>query len=465
MLYPFIYTRSMHHDFRVVTSKSLTGVPRTIVHLATDIARTLIDAEDNQLEEPTWVLVKKDGFLLWGMSALNKVLGELNQDKEKRPTRGFFGFISDSNIAKLPYSISYFKRLYETYVVPIWDSYAQMDQIVCNMPEILGYDFIEKSSRLCTDINTEESICRFFPGTTECKSLIEAVFSYNGNCSIATNIHRKKQCVEFGEDNISFTNAVMSSDSKLSNIEDVKVIVTNEIIDSPKYDMPDEEHIDDINDEPVCPICGSPVSDYGNICTNCKKRQQNKEFMKFGLYGFMVLICLLLYFEGPDIWKMILSPEQSEVPVLLDVADVNTTSPFLNTSKSEITIQDAAQDDVFRIEYNSSSNITKVVSHNNWIRIVTPTEHFSKKGIIEFTCATPSGEQRDGSILLTNRDGIEIVITIHQTISINGSEADNGSSVVNSKENNEIPGELTMDSSANEENNNSKISSIETSKN
>ena len=298
----------MYYDFRVVTSKSLTGVPRTIVHLATDIARTLIDAENNQLEEPTWVLVKKDGFLLWGMSALNKVLGEPNQDKEKRPTRGFFGFITDSNIAKLPYSISYFKRLYETYVVPIWDSYEQLYQIIGNAPEISGSDFIEKSSRLNDEINTDDCICRIFPSSSECKSLIEAVFSYNGDCSIATNVHRKRQCVEFGKDNISFTNAVMSSDSGQKALEDVTVFVPHEIpkVTDIANDTPLENHSNDIQNNPVCPICGSSVYNYGDICANCKNEQRNKKFMKYGLYGFLALICLLLYLKGPGIWKVVL---------------------------------------------------------------------------------------------------------------------------------------------------------------
>lgn len=424
MLYPFIYTRSLYHDFRVVTSKSLTGVPGTIVHLATDVARTLIDAENNQLEEPTWVLVKKDGFLLWGMSALNKVLGEPNQDKEKRPTRGFFGFITDSNIAKLPYSISYFKRLYETYVVPIWDSYEQLYQIIGNAPEISGSDFIEKSSRLNDKINTDDCICRIFPSSSEFKPLIEAVFSYNGDCSIATNVHRKRQCVKFGKEDISFTNAVMSSDSGLKALEDVMVFVPHEIpkVTDIANDTPLENHSNDIQNNPECPICGSSVYNYGDICANCKNEQRNKKFMKYGLYGFLVLICLLLYFKGADIWDMFLSYKQNEAPI-------NNNLPFLRTNKSEITIQDAAQDNVFKIEYQSSSNITQVISPY-WIRIVTPSQQLSNEGIIEFCCTPFLGGQREGYVRLTNKDGVRTYITIRQTVKIDR-KADSDSNEVN----------------------------------
>lgn len=300
MIYPFIYTGTRRYDFRVVTSQMLKGLPPSIEQLFTEIARTMIDADDSQLIEPSWTLVKKDGYILWGMAVLNKVLGDKYQDKDKRPVRGFFGFISDDQITKLPLSISYFKEIYNTYVFPIWDSFEQTEQIVCQIPSISGFDFIEKSSRLSNEINTERNICRIFPNHIESKGLIEAVFASSEDCSIATNIHRRKQCIEFGEGKLSFANAVMSSDSNSKNIEDIKVFVDKEnsvII----QDTPLEEN-SDITDKS---FGGKVTYESGKICHECVNRQQNKKYFKYCIYGFMVLICLLFAIKELNIWEKV----------------------------------------------------------------------------------------------------------------------------------------------------------------
>ena len=112
MLYPLIYTRTKYHDYRIVTSTSLAGLPHSVVQICTEVARTMIDAENDQLKEPSWALVKKNGYTLWGIAILNDVIGDDNKDKYNRPVRGFFGFISDTSVCKLPYSISYFKEIY-----------------------------------------------------------------------------------------------------------------------------------------------------------------------------------------------------------------------------------------------------------------------------------------------------------------------------------------------------------------
>ena len=434
MLYPFIYTRTKFHDYRVVTSKSLSGVPNTIVHIATEIARTLIDAHNEQLTDATWTLVRKDGYVLWGMAIVNKELGDQSQDKYNRPARGFFGFISDSQIAKLPYGTTYFRELYMKYVLPIWDSYEQTEQITGNMPIMSGFDFIGKSSRLNNEINVDNGICRIFPSTYDSKSLIEAVFSSVEDCSIATNVHSKRQCVEFGKDRISFTNAVMSSDSKVNKTSDVKVFVPKKVDDIITDSVKENEKV--VQKESVCSICGNPVNDNENICEGCKNKQQNKKYIKYGLYGFMALICLLLMFNGSSIWEKILPSKHVQEKVQIEErrdeqnGRIKSQSSFLNTTKSEVNVIDANPDDAFKFGYESSSLITQVNSANNWIRIITPEQQFSKKGTIEFMCDPLSHGQREGTICLTNDEGIKRIISIHQTASTDESNVAGSSHAV-----------------------------------
>lgn len=435
MLYPFIYTRTKFHDYRVVTSKSLRGVPNTIVHFATEIARTLIDAENEQLTDPTWTLVKKDGYILWGLATVNKTLGDQSQDKYRRPARGFFGFITDGTISKLPFSVSFFKELYAKYVLPIWESYDQTEQVAESMPAISGFDFIEKSSKLKNEINVDKGICRIFPNTSESKSLIEAVFTSVEDCSITTNVHSKKQCVEFGKDKISFTNAVMSSDSKVNRTLDETVFVpkkTDDIIIDPVIE---NEIV--TRKEAVCSICGSTVNANENVCEGCKNKQQNKKYLKYGLYGFIALICLMLMFNGPSIWKKVLSSKhpQEKVQIEEDRTEnhsgrIKSDSYFLKTTKHEVNVSDANLDDVFMIAYESSSVISRVNSSNNWIKIITPSQQFSKKGIIEFMCEPLTRGHREGAICLTNEDGIKTTIPIYQSVSSDERNIDHASHAV-----------------------------------
>lgn len=440
MLYPFIYTRTKFHDYRVVTSRSLSRVPHKIVHLATEIARTLIDVENNQLISPTWTLVKKDGFILWGMAIVNKELGNRSQDKYNRPVRGFFGFITDSRITKLPYGVSYFKELYEKYVLPIWDSYEQTEQITAEMPTAFGFDIIEQSSDFSNKINVDDCICRIFPSTVESKSLIEAVLASTEDCSIATNVHRKKQCVDFGKDKTSFTNAIMSSDANVTKTEDVKVTIRHKeagIILPLDFD----DYTSDAKEGSICSKCGKHIYDFENICLECKSKQQNRKYLKYGLYGFMTLICLILVVKGPIIWKKILDPKGTQEHELVDdeshrhrIEEVECFSSFLKIRKSQIIVEDASSEDVFKIEYESSSNVIKVVSSVNWIRVLTTSKQFSKNGIIEFVCEPLAHGKRDGVISISNKDGKKEIIQVHQIVSAAGgsiNEAATGNSGLN----------------------------------
>lgn len=421
MLYPYIYTGTRYHDFRVVTSQMLHNLPNSVAQYFEDVARAMIVAENSQLMTTSWILVKKSGYTLWGIAVLNKVLGNQCQDDDNRPVRGFFGFISDYQISRLPYDISYFKVLYDVYVTPIWDTLEQTKQIVTQLPQLSGFDFIERSSCLSSEINVDDSICRIFPNSSESKPLIAAVFASSDDCSIATSIHTKKQCVEFGKDKISFTNAIAATDLKIRKIEDVRVSVLKETPIT-IHEKPIEDGNSD-NKESFSSICGRPVNENEDVCLDCGKEQRNKKNVKYGLYGFIVLICLMLIFNGDSVWKKIFPGKNSKEYVISDnerresneTANNNHT-PFLIINKDNITVTDATPDDVFNVKYESSSIITQVASPNKWIKIVTVPQNYAKNGVIEFVCEPLSQGNREGAICIINSDQLKVIISIHQTL-------------------------------------------------
>lgn len=425
MIYPFIYTGTRYYDFRVVTSKMLKGLPQSALCPFTEIARAMINADNTLLQEPSWALVKRGGYILWGISVLNKVLGDKCQDDDGRPVRGFFGIISDNDISRLPYDISFFSELYRTYVDPVWDSYAQTEQVTVNISDISGFDFIEKSTLKSCEINSKEEICRVFSNGYAAKYLIEAVFASSSDCSIAVNIHRKRQCIEFGKDKLSFANIVMSSDSGSNKTEDISVYVKENVSDNnQQLPLAEERNSRVVLDESVCNICGKSVPGYGGICADCNRRLRNRKYLKYGLYGFMALICLLLLFNGSKIWEIVL-PENH----------ANETS-FLRTDIQEISVSETSFEDVFRISYMSSSPIKRVVSSNGWIKIITSPRQYSNVGVIEFVCEPLLEGERVGEISISNRNGEEITIHVHQAANdyienvVNVEEDDRGNSTV-----------------------------------
>lgn len=422
MSLPFIYTRTRNHDYRLVTSKSLEDVSSQFKNLATEVARTMIDASDKQLDKPSWVLIKKDGYVLWGISVINKALSDMSHDKCERPVRGFFGFISDDHIDKLPYDISYFVELYRTYVLPIWDSYDQLEQIIRPIPPLKGNDFIEKASQLSDEININETTCRIFPYRPEIRVLIEAVFSSTHDCSIAINIHKTEQCVKFGDDKMSFMNAVMSDDSVIKTIKDLVVFVQPmEEKSSSDNSVPPSAESSNHTIAPLptaFPVHNAPICIGNQLNRNHRSKSKVKKYIKYGLYGFLVLICLAVFVKEsgllekfllhfPAIEKTVTNKGSGKSAILHEV------TPFLNTSIPDFFIHDETKEDVFRINYESSSSIDLVEASNNWIRIISSCKDLAKSGIIEFACEfLPS--VREMALSHYSIKKVKKVILVHQ---------------------------------------------------
>lgn len=362
MLYPFIYTRTKYHDYRVVTSESLSALPATIVDTFTNVARTMINADNIQLEKPSWALVKKNCYTLWGMAAMNSVLGNVNIDKGKRPVRGFFGFISDEQVDCLPYSISFFIEIYKIYVEPIWDTFEQSEQICCGFPELSGDDFITGSSLIEHKINAQPGISRLFPYGIDSKELIEAVLASSSDCSIATNIHNSSNCIEFGDDKLSFMNIVGAADSDIRDIKDVKVYKKNE---PATMECACTGNSTGFVDGFICPDCDGKPADDETVSTELVDLHPYRRYLKYGLYALILLGCIVIIIKGPKIWKAILKPEQN-IKVFIPRVDTIShrdrknhgiqTNPFLNTEKDEIHIQNNDHDDNPDSEISTQNN-------------------------------------------------------------------------------------------------------------
>lgn len=218
MIYPFIYTRTLNKDYRLLTSDLLAASPSVTVNRWRAIARAMIDANDDLLQKESFVVVKQDGFTLVGKACLNKTLGHNGQDLYGRLVRGFFGFVSDSPLNQIPTGNDFYSALYQTYVLPVWETYSDSEQVKHLVEIPFGNEVISARSAATTDINGNQGECRVFPASSDADALISEVLGSTTDNSIATNIHAFRQIEQTAPDFI-FMNAVMGSETGLTAIE------------------------------------------------------------------------------------------------------------------------------------------------------------------------------------------------------------------------------------------------------
>ena len=124
----FVYTRGhdIANDYKLLFSPSEDFCPSDVRKFFLTQVRGLIniDAYAGNLEKnPRWILSKKNGFTLWGVGTMNKILSDRNNsDYANRDVRGFFGFVvKGSSVSALPFDLSFFTRFYSNYIVDLWN--------------------------------------------------------------------------------------------------------------------------------------------------------------------------------------------------------------------------------------------------------------------------------------------------------------------------------------------------------
>ena len=304
MIYPFIYTRTKYHDYRILTTKSLGNLPREFMTLSRSIARAMIDADNDSLKQPTWTLVKSGKLIIWGLACVNSLLSEKSLDKTNRPTRGFFGIIVEtSSPVKLPFNIDFFKYLYDRYVTPIWETLNESDEIEveCTIPS--DGIFIYPSA-LSLSINFEKSICRIQPYTKNVSDLLATVLGAESDNSIALNIHNQRQIIDIGNDSFSFMNVIMSEDSNIQKTENITIEPYGTITQLKKSSSTENSYSKESKSN-------NDIGKINNWDLTLSKTRKKRNTIKYYVYGVLILFCLFLIFKGSIIWDWMLNSEKS----------------------------------------------------------------------------------------------------------------------------------------------------------
>lgn len=196
----FVYTRGskIENDYKLVFSPSDDFCSPEIRKYFKNQVRGVINIEeyeDNLKTTPRWFLSKKDGYTLWGVGTLNKMLSDSNNaDYQNRPVRGFFGIlIKDSTPLCLPYDLSFFKEFYKNYLFNIWyeSQTGFKKKGIAVTEDIEKYTVISSKKNECT-INTDSEKTVIWSDSTAPEDLFSAAISIKENFSCVCGLSAKE---------------------------------------------------------------------------------------------------------------------------------------------------------------------------------------------------------------------------------------------------------------------------------
>lgn len=248
--YIFCYTRTKNIDYRNIYGVDASICPQPIQDMYLGrISALLNNTADEDLKDPVYVYFRQDDLILYGIACLNSVLSaDYCLEKTNGRVRGFFGIIEKTNdvVQTIPYSLDFYIKLYEKYIVPKWSSFTfhYNENIELDIPINVSKVVINPLSG--GTLNNDLNICRVFLSPRLSKKLLSEALAYKGNMSIAIGISDREQVIE---DNFPLMNATLRN-----------------------YDYRSYE---DVSVCHICSKCGRKTKQIhpNGLCTECYEKQ------------------------------------------------------------------------------------------------------------------------------------------------------------------------------------------------
>lgn len=332
--YLFCYTRTKNLDYRNVYGVDTSICPQPIQDVFLGrISALLNNTADENLINPVYLYFRQDNLILFGILCLNSVLSaDYCLEKTNGRVRGFFGIIEKATdvAIEIPYSLDFYIRLYEKYIIPKWSSFTFHYNENIELDISIGDSDIIVNPTLGETLNKDLNICRVFCSPRLSKNLLSEALACKVNMSIAIGISDKKQVIE---DNFPLMNATLKND-ECRSYEDVSVyhicskcgrrtkqIHSNgfctecyekQIADSHKIE---EKSI--ISDAPqfICNKCGKKADKLyteEGLCTECYKEyivSKRKKRRNIGIIICLIIVVGLMFLFNPKCLSDILNTD------------------------------------------------------------------------------------------------------------------------------------------------------------
>ena len=332
--YLFCYTRTKNIDYRNVYGVDASICPQPIQDIFLGrISALLNNTADENLKDPVYVYFRQDDIILYGIACLNSVLSaDYCLEKTNGRVRGFFGIIEKVNdVAQaVPYSLDFYIKLYEMYIVPKWNSFTfhYNESIELDIPIDVSDSVIKPLAG--SSLNSDLNICRVFLSPRLSSKWLSEALAYKGNMSIAIGISNKEQVTE---DNFPLMNASLKNE-ECRSYEDVAVChicskcgrrtkqihangfctecYEKQIADSHKIE---EKSI--ISDAPqfICNKCGKKADKLyteEGLCTECYKEyivSKRKKRRNIGIIICLIIVVGLMFLFNPKCLSDILNTD------------------------------------------------------------------------------------------------------------------------------------------------------------
>jgi len=276
--YSFIYSRTFYKDYRLLTPLGDKACPKSICWSFEQKVRGLLrdGVSRNLTNEPTWLLVKEQDYLLWGFAMSNRQISEeFSSDESGTLVRCFCGVIYDnaSAIKALPYSMVQFKPMFTQVMETLWKSFKES---ITNVKADIKSQPSDIVSGLWTNtLNIDSKLCRLFPDDKK-ERLIGECLAYDGKISIAINVISQAQVVDR---ECSLMNAVMRNG--VMNTQDVAIASVLHPHDDETSDVVKEAEGNKKGIKFTCQKCGCTVDwiDAKGRCVECVKKRRKKKIL------------------------------------------------------------------------------------------------------------------------------------------------------------------------------------------
>lgn len=318
--YLFCYTRTKNLDYRNVYGVDTSICPQPILDIFLGrISALLNNTADENLISPVYVYSRQDDLILFGILCLNSVLStDYCLEKTNGRVRGFFGIIEKTTdvVHEIPYSLDFYIKLYEKYIVPKWSSFTfhYNENIELDIP--IGDSNIIINPQSGGSLNNNLNICRVFLSPRLSKNLLSEALACKGNTSIAIGISDKEQVTE---DNFSLMNATLKND-ECRSYEDITVYHTcskcgrktkqihpngfctecYEKQNANSHKIKDESIISD-GTQFICNRCGKKADELyteKGLCAECYKEyivSKQKSRKNIGILMGITIVVLLMF--------------------------------------------------------------------------------------------------------------------------------------------------------------------------
>lgn len=254
-IYAFVRSRTYYreYDYRLLTPLSKIS-KITHQYFEKCVRNILSDSSKNETEwdEPTWLLIKQDKCILWGVACNNRIFSKDCSEEEvgRRGVRCFCGVVyveADVNSLKLPYSVQAFQPIFDCTIGALWkERISEKQDVIVSLGETNEY--IE-SAVWKNELNVSSHICRLLPSSSDTKALLSACLTASTDISIAVNVMTQEQVYD-KKTFIALLNAVMRHG--------------NSTIDIPIKQK--------------CKKCGTWVDDLNDgLCDDCRKREDSAQ--------------------------------------------------------------------------------------------------------------------------------------------------------------------------------------------